>query len=197
MGDGMGLKLELPISVARTILNDLSSTTYPAADLLQYANDSLDAIVGIAPRYFYEVGTVECVADKVLQTVSFTDALALVSIDQVVGGSTPLQTDRDTLSAFVPGWMSEASAPAIHWMPLADSKTRFYVYPPAPSGQVLAITYVRIPCEYTATEDTSLPMTLSQAITDYIVYLALTRHDEYVDEVRAKAFMATFLTRLQ
>lgn len=192
----MSLILQLPITAARTILNDILKTTYTDTDLLQYANDSLDAIVILAPHYFYESGTLTCVDGEALQSISFADALALVSVDRVVDGEAITLTDRATLAAFVPGWMSETAATAIHWFPLADSKTRFYIYPPAPTAQVLAVTYVRIPCEYGIDEETTLPATLSGAITDYIVYLALTRQDEYASPERAAGFMSSFIARL-
>jgi len=192
----MSLTLQTPITTARTILNDILMTTYPDADLLRYANDALDAIVTLAPRYYYETGTLACVAGEALQSISFADALSLVSVDRVVGGGVVTPTDRATLSAFAPGWMSETTGAAIHWFPLDDSKTRFYVYPPAPPSQTLSVTYVRIPCEYAITDETTLPATLSGAITDYIVYVALTRQDEYASQERAAGFMASFVARL-
>lgn len=193
----MGLSLQQSIDTARSVLNDPNAVTYTEVDLLQYANDALDAILPIAPQYFYECGDLTCTADSSAQTVTFGDAHSLVSVDRVQNGNAVLPASKAELDRYDTSWMTTTSGPAVNWLPRADSPVRFYLYPPAPAGQILEVTYVRIPSEYTATADTELPETLAAAIADYIVAMAMSRDDEHINANRAQAFLASFAARVK
>ena len=194
----MGLKLESPISIARGILNDRDPTyRYDDADLLQYANDALDAALSLKPSLFYTEGELQCEVGKALQSVSFDDARSLVQVTKIKGGGAVTLTDRPTLEAFLPSWMTATAAAAEHWLPVLDDPVRFFIYPPAPVAQVLEIIYVRIPGEYVATDDTGLPTTSSEAIADYIIGRAESRDDEHVNSTRAVQFIASFEAKIK
>lgn len=194
----MGLRLASAIGIARGILNDTDATAYRYSDedLLEYGNGALRAIAGVRPEWFYTEGEVECVSGKALQSVSYDDAVAIVDVVRIKGGSVIKQCDKAALDAFSPGWMSATPGAAKHWMRDTNDPVRFYVYPPAPSGQVLEVIYVRVPGPFTADFDTGLPLTITDAVADYIVAMAEARDDEHVNSGRAAQFMAQFASRL-
>jgi hypothetical protein len=193
----VGLKLQDPIAIARGVLNDTEAPyRYSDADLLRYANDALDVAAELRPSLFYTEGEVQCEVGKALQSVSYDDAAALVDVLRIKSGNAVLKTDRATMDAFQPGWMTAAAGAAQNWMPFADDPMRFFVTPPAPANQVLEVVFVRIPGEYAADEDTGLPTTLDSAIAHYIIAAAEYRNDEDVNSGRSEQGARAFAARL-
>lgn len=193
----MSLKLEAPIATARSILNDPAGVRYSDSDLLQYANDALDQMTGLVPSVFYADGDLTCVPTKAMQSVSCADALSLAAIKRVKNGRAVLPTTKDVLDAYDPDWQSSTPAAAVNWMPSIDDPLRFFIYPPAPDGQILEISYVRIPPEFASGDTTMVPAKYSDAISDYIVHRAESRDDEYVNTGRAAQFLQSFIGKVK
>lgn len=192
----MGLQLVSPVTVARTILNDPDAVRYSAVDLLQYANDALDQIVGLVPELFVTDGTHTCTAG-VDQTLTHNTAISLYNVNRVQGGDVVAKCDLTILDTFDPAWRSAASGAAKNWAMKHLNPLKFMVYPPAPVNQVLEISYVKVPSEYALTEDTGLPANLADAISDYVIYRAESRDDEHVNSERAAQFMASFVKKVK
>ncbi len=196
----MPLTLQTSITTARSILNDPVSgpaaPRYSNTDLLRYANDALDQIVTLTPQLFYARGTVTCISG-VEQTLSFTNARALVVVERDQTGGAVTLTDSVILDLYDPNWRKAPAGPIKHWMRVGDDPLKFLVYPPSTSGQVLWVIYVRTPSEYAADADTGLPDTLSDAVADYIVYRAESRDDEYVNTNRATQFLNSFIAKVK
>lgn len=193
----MGFRLSAAIAIARGILQDTTPEyRYSDADLLEYGNGALRSLPGIKPSLLYTEGDLTCETDQALQSVSFDDAHSLVAVLRIKDGAALTQFDKASLDAFMPGWMSAASAAAQQWAPNADDPVRFYLNPPAPAGQVLVVIYVRIPGPFTADEDTGLPKTITEACADYIAGYAESRNDEAVNSNRATQFINQFAARL-
>lgn len=192
-----GLLLSSPIATARGILNDPSAVRYSDADLLSYANDALDHLVTLMPTLFYSTGDLPCAAGETLQQVPTYEAKSLLSVRRIKGGGAVRKADKDVLEAYDPDWHLAAAGPAKHWMPVDDDPLRFYIYPKAPAGQVLELSYVRVPGEFAATDDTELPTSLSDAIADYIVSRAESRNDESVLTERAQTFFTSFVSKVR
>lgn len=184
--------LQTAIDTARGVLNDPDAVTYSDVRLLSYANDALDAILTLAPQWFHTRAALACVAGTTEQTLSFVNAHALVTVERVTGGNAVTPCDRMTLDRYNPAWPTDPAAPALNWMPSASSQVAFSIYPKAPTGQSLDVLYVRTPSEYAATADTGLPNTLSPAVADYIVAMAMSADDEHVVAQRAAQFMSAF-----
>jgi len=196
----MGFKLSSAIAIARGILQDrdtLAPYRYSDADLLEYGNGAIRTLVFVRPEWFYTKGELQCEVGQALQSISFDDAHALVDVVRIKNGPAVLKTDKATLDAFMPGWMSAANAAAINWMPNGNDPRRFYIYPPAPTGQILELIYVRIPGPYAVNDDTGLPETIADAVVDYIVGMAESRDDEHVVSQRAAQFVAQFSSRVK
>lgn len=192
----MGLKLQDAIPSARRLLSDKDGDRYSDADLLEFANQAVLAMVPMVPQYFNTTGQVECVPLQTLQTIGFDGAVALVDVIGRADGYNVPEADLTALSAYNPNWQQAAAGPAINWLRSLDSPLRFYVSPPAPNNQILSVIYTAIPTAYAATDDTGLPRTLTPAIVDYIVYLAESSNDEAINTGRAQQFLASFTSRL-
>lgn len=189
------MQLGTAIDLAVTVLND-NGVTYNRADLLKYGNDALDAMVLLAPHLFHETGEVTCTAGNTIQVVSFADAHALSAVLRVKGGDALRPFDKAAMDAFTPGWHKAPQGPAEGWCPdPTGNPTRFFVYPPAPPGQVLEVVYVRVPDEYAEDADTGLPDTYVGAVADYIIAMAESRDDAHVNTNRAMSHLNKFAAR--
>lgn len=190
------LTLATPIATARGILNDTDATgyRYSGPDLLQYANDALDVLVSLLPQLFYKDHEHTCTAGAE-QVLSFETARALVEVQRIKNGGVVLPGDRAMLDAFDPSWRTGTAGAAVNWMPVNDDPIRFLVYPPAASGQILNTVIVRVPAEYTDSQDTGLPTTCADMIVDYVVARAESRDAEHVLSQRAAQFGASFIAK--
>lgn len=192
----MGLQLQTAITIARGVLNDPDAVRYSDPDLLQYGNDALDVMLTLAPHLFYTDGDVACIPLSAMQAISYDDAQSLVDVRRIKNGAAVLPGDRATMDAFNPSWQDGTPGAAVNWFPVADDPMRFLVYPPAPDGQILEVIYVRIPGEYAATDDTSIPTSYADAIADYIIHRAESRDAEHVISQRAQAFGQSFISKV-
>lgn len=192
----MALQLVSPVTVARTVLNDPDAVRYSATDLLQYANEALDQIVGLVPELFVTDGTHTCTAG-VDQTLTHNTAISLYNVHRVQGGEVVTKCDLTILDQLDPAWRSAAGAPTKHWSMKHLGPLKFMVYPPAPVNQVLEVSYVKVPAEYGLNDDTGLPANLADAISDYVIYRAESRDDEHVNSERAAQFMASFVKKVK
>ena len=193
----MGLKLSSAITIARGILADTTPDyRYSDADLLEYGNGALRSLTTLKPSLLSTEGDVTCATGKALQSIGFADAHALIQVQSVKDGNVITLIDRTVLDSFSPGWMQMTAGAAQHWMPHADDPFKFYLYPPAPAGQQVTVLYVRVPATYTADQDTGLPESLNDAVTDYIVGMAESRDDEHVNTGRATMFLNQFSARI-
>lgn len=192
----MGLQLQSAMTTARTILNDPDKVRYSAQDLLQYGNDALDVMLKLAPHLFYADGEVACIALSAMQAISYDDAQSLVDVRRIKNGAAVLPGDRAAMDAFNPNWQAGIAGAAVNWFPVANDPMRFLINPPAPDGQILEVIYVRIPGEYTATQDTGIPASYADAVADYIVNRAESRDAEHVISQRAQSFGQSFISKV-
>lgn len=193
----MGFKLSSAITIARGVLNDTETPyRYSTEDLIEYGNGCIRALPGIKPEWLYTEGEVSCVQGQALQSVSYDDAHSLADVLRIKGGAAVLPCAKKALDAFSPSWEAGTPGAAKNWMPSGNDPVRFYVSPPAPANQVLIVFYVRIPGPYTSDEDTGLPITITEAVADYIVGMAESRDDEHVNAARATQFLNQFAARL-
>lgn len=195
----MGLQLSSCISYARTIINDTIPDSdgvyrYSDPDLLEYGNGAIGALAELKAHWLYAETTLTCATGKALQ--SKADVHAIVSVNRIQGGNVVLPCDKAALDAFMPGWVLASNGAAQNWMPHNDDPRSIWIYPPAPAAQVLEITVIHVPTSFAADADTGLPLTLKEAIGDYIVGMAESRDDEHVLSGRAAVFTSRLAERL-
>lgn len=189
------------ISDARYILNDTRSAAYRQTDteLLQYVNDGLKECVILRPELFSIVQPITCQIGVCEQSIAFAQATVLLEVLCITGGTALLPFDFDTMNAVNPGWRTDTAGAAKQWCKHANDPLRFYVYPAAPATpQVLDVRYVRNSPEYGLTDLISaVPSTYASALTDYVVYRASSKDDEFQDNGRSTAFYQSFVSKMK
>jgi hypothetical protein len=170
------------ITRAQTILQDVTGTRWPTAELLNWLNDSYKEIVQARPD-LYPVSTPSfaCVAGT--RQTAPTGALRM--IDVVRNGSGTKRAvrliDRRILDDQLPNWHSAAGVTEIqHWMFDPRTPREFLVYPPASSGATLEIVYSAVPAAHaSATGNIAIIDSYANVMLDYILYRAYTKDAEY------------------
>ena len=181
-----------PIANARRILND-ARLPFRSDDteLLAFMNECLNVMVDLRPDLFVTQTTHTCTAGAE-QTLALDRVRNIQDVPRIVGGAVVLPTSRALLDRFAPGWYTDTPAAAMNWMPHPRTE-KFYVDPPAPSGQVLQVFVTQAPLPLAALSGTvDLNDNYAGAITAYIVNRVSSKDDESVNAGRAALFMNDF-----
>lgn len=182
------------IDDARLTLNDKDKVRYTDANLFVFALDGVREVALARPDLFTITGNLPTTTLYVRHSVAACSppGLYVLDVHNVNGGRAVLKSDFDTVRRFYPNWRQETPAPAENWWPAAGDQTKrptkeFYIYPPAPAGQVLLVQYVRDPLVGTEviSDDIPLPDQLKPAISAYVAYRAESIDDEHVLTQRA------------
>ena len=187
------------IAIARNIFNDTDVTglRQTDAELLVYFNDGLKVCSTQAPEYFQTTGDFTCTINQTEQALTYADAQEFKSVVRIKDGKSILQMDFQAMQAFNPNWASDAQGIAQNWAKVPDEKLRFYIYPKAPSMQVLEVIYIRNPLVYALTDTViDVPFTWESALADYVIYRTESKDDEHTLSGRAVASYNSFLQKI-
>lgn len=181
----------------RKLLQDVSTPyRYSDTDLLGFVNQSLKRMSVLRPDLFGEIVSIPTTADTAVQSLP-TDALRLIDIFQVQGGSVITEVDRETMSRCNPSWMTEASGTPVNFMRHVKNPERFFLYPRPIAGTILVGEYAKTPPDYTLDQTITSPSdSFMPAIVDATVFLAESIDDEHVNSGRAKLFLDLFTSEL-
>lgn len=189
------------IALARQIINDNDPDQVfrqKDTELCDYVNHGIKECSVISPLLFRSVGDLECVPGETEQGVSFADAQAFLEVIRIKGGRVVFFGDMQALSQFNPEWAQNDAGPAVNWFKAPGDLLRFYLYPPAPEGQVLEVAYIRNPAEYGLDEEiTDLPDSLAPVLAQYVISAAESKDDEHVNSGRAGASYQRFVSMLK
>lgn len=178
-------------SEVRNIITDTDVDAYRQADieLLKYLNAGLNEACVLRPDLFITNGELTCSAGQTEQGLLVTNAKSLVDIIRIKNGRAILSGDLAALQAFNPNWGQETEGPAANWFPYPGDPRRFYLYPKAPTGQILETKYVRNPAVISDsaldTEISELPSAFHTALVHYVVARSESKDDEHVLAQRA------------
>lgn len=176
---------------------DVDAPRQSNEELLKYLNAGLREACIIRPDLFITNGELACTPDTVEQGLSSTGEKALIDIIGIKGGAAVHRADIATLQAFRPSWRQDTAGAALNWLPYPGDARRFYIYPKAPTGQVLETKCVRNPAVIADsaldTEISELASTFHVALVHYIVARAESKDDEHVLSQRATTHYAAFV----
>jgi len=194
------MKLIDVIADVRLMLQDTSTDSslqrFSDATLLKFANQALKRMAVIRPDLFSLIGEIPCTAESVIQSMP-SDSIRVMEIFQVKGGSSVRETNRETIDQTHPLWASDTAGETINWMRHVRNPNKFFVYPKAPSGQILIGEYAQTPPNYTADQDVELlPDVYYPVVIDGTIYLAESIDNEHVNSNRAAMFMQSFTQAL-
>jgi hypothetical protein len=185
------------ITEVRRILQDISSPQrYSDTVLLGFANQALKRIAVLRPDLFAYIGEIPTATGAVIQSAP-SDSIRIMEIFQVKDGSGVTETNRDSLDETYPNWMNDPAGPTVNWMRHVRNANRFFIYPKAPSGQILIGEYAQTPPDYTGSQTVAL---LSNAyfpvVIDATVFIAESVDNEHVNSNRAQLFQQSFTQAL-
>jgi len=191
------MKLSAVLTEVRRVLQD-NTAPYRYSDtyLLGFANQALKRMAVLRPDLFAYIGTVTCTANAVIQSAP-ADSIRVMEVFQVQGGNGVTEVRRDSLDETYPGWMNDAAGACVNWMRHVRNPNRFFIYPKAPTGQVLVVEYSQAPPDYTADADVALlPDAYFPVVVDGTIFLAESVDNEHVNSNRAQLFQQTFTQAL-
>lgn len=188
------------ISQVRVMLQDTSTVSslqrYSDDTLLGFVNQTLKRIAVLRPDLFAYIGEIPCTSGSVLQSMP-SDSLRVMEIFQLKAGSGVRETNREILDQTYPEWVSETAGPCVNWMRHVRNANKFFVYPKAPSGQILIGEYSQIPKDYTLIETINLiPDAYLPVVVDGVLFLAESIDNEHVNSNRAQLFQQAFFQSL-
>lgn len=179
---------------ARSILQDTDATNYRVsdADLLRYCNFALMEIALRRPDLFSTFGAVgPLTVGETLQTLP-AGALRLMEIIRVQGGRVVKECTHDDLDQYDVNWHTATNGTTANWVRHPRDPKQFYVSPPPTSGIYLMTQYSATPTVAIASAALPIPDAYAPVISDYIVWRAESRDDEYVSAPRAELFLKAF-----
>ena len=185
------------VTEVRRILQDtLSPQRYSDDILLGFANQALKRIAVLRPDLFAIIADIPTTADAVVQSMP-ADSIRLLEIYSVKGGNGIIETNREILDQSLPTWMNTTAGAAINFMLHVRNANKFFIYPKAPSGQVLIGEYAQTPPTYDGTTTVALlPDAYFPVVVDATVFITESVDNEHVNSKRAQIFQQSFTQSL-
>jgi hypothetical protein len=183
------------ITTARQAINDTESATYRQSndELVKYFNDGLKEASRLSPNHFKTTGDFTCVAGNHEQAVIYPDAQEFLSVIRIKDGNAVHEMDMASMSRFNPNWASDTAGSPQNWAKITGEKLRFYLYPQPATMQVLEVSYIRNPAEYTLNQIVDeVPSSWEAALAWYVIHMAEMKDDEHVNSGRAVAAYERF-----
>jgi len=188
------------IQQARYLTLDTDSVVPRQSDdeLLSYVHEGLREACLLRPDLFSAVGDMTCTPGQCEQSITSLDAVRLLDVLSIHGSTALTPMDRQAMDLFRPSWRTDAEGPAKHWAPMEGDPLAFFIYPKAPTGQVLDVHYVRNPAEV-AIDDVivDLPVAYQPALAWAVVHYAESKDDEHVLSQRAVMARQRFIEILR
>ena len=186
------MKLVDVFTSARQLLQDSNTNSalrrYDDDILLGFANQTLKRIAVIRPDLFSMIGEVTCTVGEVLQSPP-TDSIRIMDILRVKLGNSVREVNRQTMDQSHPEWADDDAGPCVNWMRHPRNANKFFIYPKAPTGQILICEYSQSPPIYDLTTEVALlPDAYFPCVVDGVVYLAEAVDSEHVNNQRADMF---------
>ena len=183
------------INTARQVINDTASATYRQTndELLKYFNDGLKEASRLSPDHFKTTGDFTCAIGTTEQAVTYPDAQEFLAVIRVKDGKAIHEMDIAAIARFNPDWSSDAAGTPQNWAKIQGEKLRFYLYPKPATMQVLEVSYIRNPAEYTLNQTVDeVPSSWEAALAWYVIHMAEMKDDEHVNSTRAVAAYERF-----
>lgn len=181
---------------ARYILQDADSAGYRQSndELLVYVNDGIAEASVLRPDWFQSKRSVTCTPGTVEQSLTFSDAQAILRVIGITGGAALTPFDLAAMDAFNRNWRNDTAAAARQWSKDPGDPLRFYVYPKSPAGQSVDVLIVKNPTSVALNDAIAdVPASAKQALVMYVVAKAEMKDDEFVNSGRAVAAYQNFV----
>lgn len=182
--------------VRRLISDTRQPTRYDDDTLLGFVNQTLKRMVVLRPDLFSEIDEIPTVPGVVLQSLP-ADAVRLVEIFQIKGGSAVTEVSREMLDESTPTWVSDLPGVPVNYMRHVRNPYKFFLYPRPIEGVILIGEYVKSPPVYTINQTIQqFPEAYFSTLVDGTVFLAESIDDEHVNSGRAELYQNSFIQTL-
>ena len=190
----MSVLVSTVLNRVATVLNDLGKVRWTQAELLDWLNEGQQALVKIPAKADAKVTTAEMTLAAGSRQSLPADGVALVAVQENVGGAAVTLCDKTTLDAFSPAWRTRPTASsAIHFMS-GEKPEAFYVYPAQSTTPArVVLTYLAKPKTVTATDAIDVRDLYADSLVNYVLYRALSKDAEVGHAERAAAYYQAFL----
>jgi hypothetical protein len=170
------------IDKAATILQDATSTRWPAEELLDWLNDGQREVVLFKPDANPVSATVALV-EGTKQSIP-SEGLQLLDVIRNMAGTSPglavRLIGRRTLDEQLPDWHKSTSvSEAKHYLFDERDPRTFWVYPPSDGTGEAEILYSAAPSDIAANDTLGVDDTYANALLDYILYRAYLKDADY------------------
>lgn len=180
------------------LLTDSGYKRWSEAELLDYLNEGLQAMVRRQPNLFATVADVTLVSG-VKQTLP-SGGVVLVDIKKAfaAGGAfywVPRRVDLDALKLFAAKWPASSSGPVRQWAYEPDvNPIVYWVDPPQPQpAYAVQIEYAVAPAPVTSPDPLPTPPRYDDALVDYVLGRAYEKDATYAgQDGRAARHMKAF-----
>lgn len=190
---------------AATIIQDTTSTRWPASELVGWLNSAQREVMIYRPDANPKFIALTLVAGT-RQTLP-ADGVKLLDVMRNTNGAAIRQVKREILDAQNPSWHTMAAGPIVHFMFDEREPRAFYVYRPAAVNAQVDALYSAYPVQVAVpaagqtiadvTGDIGLPDIFEGALTDYVLYRAYSKDAQYAGNgQRAAAHYQQFANAL-
>lgn len=172
------------VNRAATQLYDLSGVDWPDAELLDYLNEGLAALVTLVPGEFAVPQTVTHVPGTKQQLP--LGGLALLRVMHAVdslGKPTRAATrfELTAMDAIHPGWHQDRAGPVRQWGYAPEDRFVYWVYPPS-DGSKAVIELALEPTPVGLQDALPVGSRFDGALVDYMLYRAYSKDTEYAGQ---------------
>lgn len=179
-------------------LFDINGIMWSRTDLLDWLNVGQRLVVVLQPSSANTVAVIKLAAGS-RQSIPSTgwtllDVIRNMGTDGLTPGRAVRVASRRLLDAFNPSWHSvTASATTQNYVFDPQDQTSFFVYPPSNGLGYIEVNYAALPT-MAASESTaiSIPDAYEDALVNYIMFRALSKHVAYGDSPEADKYLQLF-----
>lgn len=123
--------------------------------------------------------------------------IQLLDVVRTVGGDAITAIDRRVLDVTIPGWHSQASGPAKHYVFDERFPQYFYLYPPAAASVSIEAVWSKIPTDIASMAGNIFNELYETVLLDYVLYRAYSKDSTHTaNATRAQGHYQAFINAL-
>lgn len=190
----MALAASVVIDRAEKTLLDDTNVLWSAAELLDYLNAGISAIVASKPDVSVTTGNITLTASTPKQSLPAGGIQLLDIIRNAASPYTAIrQVERNHLNHIDPDWANTTGAVVKHYSYDKRNPKVFWVYPAPSSGISIEAVYAVQPTRLTSASDT-IPIDdlYENALYLFVLALAYAKNAKRGDLFKAQAYFAAF-----
>lgn len=178
-------------SVAGTLL-DRAHRAWPAADLLAYLNEALNATAFVKPDFYVLQASVTLAAGE--QQDCPTDTVALIDVPRNTGGRVITQVDKGLLDESNRFWPASTQEVVVeHFTEDPRNPRRFVVFPPNNGTGTVDLIYGAVPPVLTTAADTiPVPTSYQTALEQFVLAKCYAKNSKRQDLSKSTAAMQSW-----